>query len=83
MILPSIDPLTPVTTAFTDAVYVINAAVAGGLRRRLEQRLVSAAAFANHQLHVGWAYVLFAAIGSWIAGSVDHRAQSHPAAGKD
>ena len=76
MILPSIDPLVAggvvVTTAFTDAVYVLfTASVAA--RRRFAAATWSSiwyllAAFAVISYTSNWAYVLFAAIGSWIGG---------------
>jgi uncharacterized membrane protein YhaH (DUF805 family) len=76
MILPTIDPLIAggvvVTTAFTDAVYVLfNAAVSA--RRRFAAATWSSvwyllAAFAVISCTSNWAYVLFAALGSWIGG---------------
>ncbi len=76
MILPTIDPLIAggvvVTTAFTDAVYVqFNAAVSA--RRRFAAATWSSvwyllAAFAVISYTSNWAYVLFAALGSWIGG---------------
>jgi hypothetical protein len=76
MILPTIDPLIAggvvVTTAFTDAVYVLfNAAVSA--RRRFAAATWSSvwyllAAFALISYTSNWAYVLFAALGSWIGG---------------
>jgi uncharacterized membrane protein YhaH (DUF805 family) len=74
--LPPIDPLIAgavvVTTALTDAVYVFfNAAVSA--RRRVAAASWSSvwyllAAFAVISYTSNWAYVLFAAIGSWIGG---------------
>jgi uncharacterized membrane protein YhaH (DUF805 family) len=76
MILPTIDPLVAagvvVTTAFTDAIYVLfNAAVSA--RRRFAAASWSSlwylfAAFAVISYTSNWAYVLFAALGSWIGG---------------
>jgi uncharacterized membrane protein YhaH (DUF805 family) len=68
MILPTIDPLIAggvvVTTAFTDAV---------SARRRFAAASWSSvwyllAAFAVISYTSNWAYVLFAALGSWIGG---------------
>jgi uncharacterized membrane protein YhaH (DUF805 family) len=74
--LPSIDPLIAggvvLTTALTDAIYVqFTAAVAA--RRRYAAASWSSlwyllAAFAIISYTSNWAYVLFAAIGSWIGG---------------
>ncbi len=76
MILPAIDPLIAagvvVTTGLTDAVYVFfNAAVSS--RRRVAAASWSSAwyllsAFAVISYTSNWAYVLFAALGSWIGG---------------
>ena len=76
VILPTIDPMSAggvvVTTAFTDAVYVLfNAAVSA--RRRFAAATWSSvwyllAAFAVISYTSNWAYVLFAALGSWIGG---------------
>jgi len=76
MTLPTLDPLIAVgvilSTALTDAVYVFfTAAVAG--RRRLSAATWSAtwyllSAFAVISYTSNWAYVLFAALGSWIGG---------------
>jgi uncharacterized membrane protein YhaH (DUF805 family) len=76
MILPTIDPLVAggvvLTTAFTDAVYVLfTAAVAA--RRRFAAASWSSlwyllAAFAVISNTSNWAYVVFAALGSWIGG---------------
>jgi uncharacterized membrane protein YhaH (DUF805 family) len=78
MILPTIDPLIAggvvVTSALTDAVYVFfNAAVSA--RRRFAAASWSSvwyllAAFAVISYTSNWAYVLFAALGSWIGGFV-------------
>ena len=77
MILPTIDPLIAgvvvLTTALTDAVYVFfNAAVSA---RRFAAATWSSvwyplAAFAVISYTSNWAYVLFAALGSWIGGFV-------------
>jgi uncharacterized membrane protein YhaH (DUF805 family) len=74
--LPTIDPLIAggvvLTTALTDAVYVFfNAAVSA--RRRFAAATWSSvwyllAAFAVISYTSNWAYVLFAALGSWIGG---------------
>jgi uncharacterized membrane protein YhaH (DUF805 family) len=76
MILPTIDPLVAagvvVTTAFTDAIYVLfNAAVSA--RRRFAAANWSSlwylvAAFAVISYTSNWVYVLFASLGSWIGG---------------
>jgi uncharacterized membrane protein YhaH (DUF805 family) len=76
MILPSVDPLIAggvvLTTAFTDAIYVLfTAAVAA--RRRFAAATWSSvwyllAAFAVISYTSNWDYVIFAAIGSWIGG---------------
>jgi hypothetical protein len=76
--LPPIDPFIAgavvVTTALTDAVYVFfNAAVSA--RRRVAAASWSSvwyllAAFAVISYTSNWAYVLFAALGSWIGGFV-------------
>ena len=76
MILAGIDPLigagVVVTTALTDAVYVFfNAAVSS--RKRVAAASWSSiwyllSAFAVISYTTNWAYVLFAAIGSWIGG---------------
>ena len=76
MILPGIDPRIAagvvVTTALTDAVYVFfNAAVSS--RRRIAAASWSSlwylmSAFAVISYTTNWAYVLFAALGSWIGG---------------
>jgi uncharacterized membrane protein YhaH (DUF805 family) len=74
--LPPIDPwiagAVVLTTALTDAVYVFfNAAVSA--RRRVAAASWSSvwyllAAFAVISYTSNWAYVLFAALGSWIGG---------------
>jgi hypothetical protein len=76
MILPSIDPLIAagvvLSTAATDAVYVLfTSAVAA--RRRIPAATWSSvwyllAAFAVISYTSNWAYVVFAAAGSWIGG---------------
>ncbi len=76
MILPPIDPVIALgvvlSTAVTDAVYVFfNAAVVA--RRRIAAASWSSAwyllsAFAVISYTSNWAYVLFAALGSWIGG---------------
>jgi hypothetical protein len=91
MILPSIDPLIALgvvlSTAVTDAVYVFfNAAVAA--RRRVAAASWSSAwyllsAFAVISYTSNWAYVLFAALGSWIGGylsitTLDYIAPARP-----
>ena len=76
MVLPTIDPLIAAgvvcSTALTDAVYVFfTAAVAS--RRRFAAATWSStwyllSAFAVISYTSNWAYVLFAAIGSWMGG---------------
>ncbi len=76
MILPPIDPMIAagvvLSTAVTDAVYVLfNSAVSA--RRRFAAASWSSvwyllAAFAVISYTSNWAYVLFAALGSWIGG---------------
>jgi hypothetical protein len=76
MVLPSIDPLIAagvvLSTAATDAVYVFfNSAVSA--RRRVSAATWSSvwyllSAFAVISYTSNWAYVLFAALGSWIGG---------------
>lgn len=76
MDLLSIDPLIAgavlLTTAVTDAVYVMfNAAVSA--RRRIAAATWSSAwyllsAFAVISYTSNWVYVAFAAIGSWVGG---------------
>ena len=76
MILPTIDPLIAggvvVTTAFTDAVYVLFTASVAARRRFAAATWSSVwyllAAFAVISYTSNWAYVLFAALGSWIGG---------------
>ena len=76
MVLPSLDPLIAlgvvVSTALTDAVYVMftSSVVA---RHRVAAASWSSAwyllsAFAVISYTSNWAYVVFAAIGSWIGG---------------
>jgi uncharacterized membrane protein YhaH (DUF805 family) len=76
MDMVTIDPLIAggvvLSTAVTDAIYVFfNAAVSA--RRRVSAASWSAAwyllsAFAVISYTSNWAYVLFAALGSWIGG---------------
>jgi hypothetical protein len=76
MALPPIDPLIAMgvvlSTAVTDAVYVMfNAAVSS--RRRFAAANWSSlwyllSAFAVISYTSNWAYVLFAAVGSWLGG---------------
>jgi hypothetical protein len=76
MILPNVDPLIAagvvLSTGITDAIYVFfNAAVSS--RRRFAAASWSSAwyllsAFAVISYTTNWAYVVFAAIGSWIGG---------------
>ena len=74
--LPTIDPLIAgevvVTTAFTDAVYVLFTASVAARRRFAAATWSSVwyllAAFAVISYTSNWGYVLFAAIGSWIGG---------------
>ena len=76
MNLPPIDPMIAagvvLSTAVTDAVYVLfNSAVSA--RRRFAAASWSSvwyllAAFAVISYTSNWAYVLFAAFGSWIGG---------------
>jgi hypothetical protein len=76
MVLPSVDPVIAagvvLSTAFTDAVYVMfTASVAA--RRRIAAASWSSAwyllsAFAVISYTSNWVYVLFAAAGSWIGG---------------
>ena len=76
MILPSVDPLIAagvvVSTALTDAVYVMFTASVAGRRRFAAATWSSAwyllSAFAVISYTSNWAYVLFAAAGSWIGG---------------
>ena len=76
MALPPIDPLIAtgvvLSTAVTDAVYVMfNAAVSS--RRRFAAANWSSlwyllSAFAVISYTSNWAYVVFAAVGSWLGG---------------
>lgn len=76
MHLPALDPLIAAgvvaSTALTDAVYVLfTSAVAA--RRRYSAASFSAtwyllSAFAVISYTSNWAYVVFAALGSWIGG---------------
>jgi len=76
MALPPIDPLIAtgvvLSTAVTDAVYVMfNAAVSS--RRRFAAANWSSlwyllSAFAVISYMSNWAYVVFAAVGSWLGG---------------
>jgi len=85
MDLPPIDPLIAagvvLSTAVTDAVYVFfNAAVAA--RRRIAAASWSSAwyllsAFAVISYTSNWAYVLFAALGSWMGGFLSITALDH------
>ena len=76
MILPSIDPMIAgavvLTTAFTDAVYVLFTASVAARRRFAAATWSSVwyllAAFAVISYTSNWAYVPFAALGSWIGG---------------
>jgi uncharacterized membrane protein YhaH (DUF805 family) len=76
MIVPSIDPLVAggvvLTTAFTDAVYVLFTASVAARRRFAAASWSSLwyllAAFAVISYTSNWVYVAFAAIGSWIGG---------------
>ena len=76
MILPSIDPLIAagviLSTAMTDAVYVFFTAAVAGRRRFAAASWSSTwyllSAFAVISYTSNWAYVAFAAIGSWIGG---------------
>ena len=78
MILPSIDPLIAggvvLTTAFTDAVYVLFTASVAARKRFAAATWSSVwyllAAFAVISYTSNWVYVLFAALGSWIGGFV-------------
>ncbi len=77
MILPTVDPVIAVgvvlSTAATDAVYVFfTASVAA--RRRYAAAL---SAFAVISYTSNWAYVLFAALGSWIGGFLSIAALDH------
>jgi uncharacterized membrane protein YhaH (DUF805 family) len=76
MIPPTIDPLIAgavvLTTAFTDAVYVLFTASVAARRRFAAATWSSVwyllAAFAVISYTSNWAYVPFAAVGSWIGG---------------
>ena len=85
MVLPPIDPLIALgvvaSTCVTDAVYVFfNAAVVA--RRRIAAASWSSAwyllsAFAVISYTSNWAYVLFAALGSWLGGFLSITALEH------
>ena len=74
--LPAIDPLIAggvvLTTAFTDAIYVLFTAAVSARRRYAAASWSSLwyllAAFAVISYTSNWVYVLFAALGSWIGG---------------
>ncbi len=76
MVMPHIDPLIAagvvVSTALTDAVYVMFTANVAARRRIAAASWSSAwyllSAFAVISYTSNWAYVLFAAAGSWIGG---------------
>lgn len=76
MVLPTIDPLIAggvvISTALTDAVYVFFTAAVAARRRFAAASWSSVwyllAAFAVISYTSNWAYVLFAALGSWIGG---------------
>ena len=76
MNLPSVDPLIAtgvvVSTALTDAVYVMFTANVAARRRFAAASWSSAwyllSAFAVISYTSNWAYVLFAALGAWIGG---------------
>ena len=76
MVLPTIDPLIAggvvLSTALTDAVYVFFTAAVVARRRFAAASWSSVwyllAAFAVISYTSNWAYVLFAALGSWIGG---------------
>jgi uncharacterized membrane protein YhaH (DUF805 family) len=78
MVLPTIDPLIAggvvVSTALTDAVYVFFTAAVAARRRFAAASWSSVwyllAAFAVISYTSNWAYVLFAALGSWIGGFI-------------
>ena len=86
MVLPSIDPLVAggvvLTTAFTDAVYVLFTASVAARRRFAAATWSSVwyllAAFAVISYTSNWAYVLFAAILMDRRLPLDHRARPHP-----
>ena len=85
MALPPIDPLIAMgvvlSTAVTDAVYVMfNAAVSS--RRRFAAANWSSlwyllSAFAVISYTSNWAYVVFAAVGSWLGGFLSITALNH------
>lgn len=76
MVLPTIDPWIAggvvLSTALTDAVYVFFTSAVAARRRFAAASWSSAwyllAAFAVISYTSNWAYVLFAALGSWIGG---------------
>jgi hypothetical protein len=76
MILPTIDPLIAagvvLTTACTDAIFVLYTASVAARRRFAAASWSSVwylmAAFAVISYTSNWGYVIFAAIGSWIGG---------------
>jgi hypothetical protein len=76
MILSTIDPLVAggvvLTTVSTDAVYVLFTAAVAARRRFAAASWSSVryllAAFAVISYTSNWAYVVFAALGSWIGG---------------
>lgn len=76
MILPTIDPVIAVglvpSTAATDAVYVFFTASVAAPRRYAAASWSSVwyplSAFAVIRCTSNWAYVLFAALSSWIGG---------------
>ena len=78
MILPSIDPLIAggvvLTTAFTDAVYVLFTASVAARRRFAAATWSSVwyllSSFAVISYTSNWAYVCFAALGSWVGAFV-------------
>jgi uncharacterized membrane protein YhaH (DUF805 family) len=78
MVLPTIDPLVAggvvLSTALTDAVYVFFTAAVAARRRFAAASWSSVwyllAAFAVISYTSNWAYVLFAALGSWIGGFI-------------
>ena len=85
MALPPIDPLIAMgvvlSTAVTDAVYVMfNAAVSS--RRRFAAANWSSlwyllSAFAVISYTSNWVYVVFAAVGSWLGGFLSITALNH------
>ena len=76
MILPTIEPLIAagvvLSTALTDAIYVFFTAAVASRRRFAAASWSSAwyllSAFAVISYTSNWAYVVFAALGSWIGG---------------